>query len=69
MSDAEHIYSIGDRHAQTIQVCVDRLQQLGANQQLKRLTRRLQKLADRATAIGDDKGAKALGANRGGLRI
>jgi hypothetical protein len=56
MSNAEHIYSIADHHAQTVQVCVDRLQELGANEQLKRLTGRLQKLAARATP---DKGTKA----------
>jgi hypothetical protein len=59
MSDAEHIYSIADNHAQTVQVCVDRLQELGANEQLKRLTGRLQKLAARAAPVGDDKGTKA----------
>jgi hypothetical protein len=59
MSDAEHIYSIADKHAQTVQVCIDRLHKLGANEQLKLLTGRLQKLAVRATPVGDDKGAKA----------
>jgi hypothetical protein len=59
MSDAEHIYSIADNHVQTVQVCVDRLQELGANEHLKRLTGRLQKLAARATPVGDDKGTKA----------
>jgi len=58
MSNAERIYSAADHHAQTVQVCVDRLQELGANEQLKRLTRRLQKLTVRATPIGDEK-AKA----------
>ena len=38
MSNAEHIYSIADNHAQTVQVCIDRLHELGANGQLKRLT-------------------------------
>jgi hypothetical protein len=52
MSDAEHIYSIADKHAQTVQVCIDRLHELGANEQLKRLTGRLQKLATQA-ALGD----------------
>jgi hypothetical protein len=59
MGDAEHIYSTADHHAQTVRVCTDRLQELGANEQLKRLTGRLQKLAVRATPVGDDKGAKA----------
>ena len=53
MSNAEHIYSIAQDHAQTVQVCIDRLHELGANEQLKRLTGRLQKLAVRATP-GDD---------------
>jgi hypothetical protein len=48
----EHIYSIADNHAQTVEVCVDRLQELGANEHLKRLTGRLQKLATEA-ALGD----------------
>ena len=59
MSDAEHIYSIADNHAQTVQLCIDRLHELGANEQLKLLTGRLQKLAVRATPGDDDKGAKA----------
>src|SRR5215831_4800024 len=59
MRNAEHIYSIADQHSQTVQVYVDRLQELGATEQLKRLSGRLQKLADRATP-GDDKiGTKA----------
>jgi len=52
MSSAKHIYSIADNHAQTVQVCIDRLHQLRANQQLKRLAERLQKLATQA-APGD----------------
>ena len=52
MGNAEHIYSVADHHAQTVQVCIDRLQELGANQQLKRLAERLQKLATQA-APGD----------------
>ena len=52
MSSAKHIYSIADNHAQTVQVCIDRLHQLRANQQLKRLAERLQKLATQA-ALGD----------------
>jgi hypothetical protein len=49
MSNAQHIYSIANDHAQTVQVCIDRLHELGANEQLKLLTGRLQKLAVRAT--------------------
>jgi hypothetical protein len=54
MSSADHIYSIADNHARTVQVCIDRLHELGANDQLKTLIERLQKLAQRATA-GDDR--------------
>jgi hypothetical protein len=54
MSSAKHIYSIADNHAQTVQVCIDRLHQLRANQQLKRLAERLQTLATQA-APGDGK--------------
>src|SRR5215472_12447852 len=50
MSSAKHIYSIADNHAQTVQVCIDRLHQLHANQQLKRLAERLQKLATQAAS-------------------
>jgi hypothetical protein len=59
MSNAKHIYGIADRHAQTVQVCIDHLHQLGANEQLKLLTARLQKLVVRATAGDDDQGTKA----------
>jgi hypothetical protein len=57
MSSAEHIYSIADNHAQTVQVCIDRLHELGANEQLKALTGRLQKLSGRADPGDDAKGA------------
>jgi hypothetical protein len=53
MNNAKYIYSIADNHAQTVQLCIDRLHELGANEQLKLLTGRLQKLAVRATP-GDD---------------
>src|SRR5215831_4449359 len=66
MSDVEHIYSIADSHAQTVQVCIDRLHELGANEQLKQLTGRLQKLAARATAAVDDRGTS--GDQLGGRR-
>ena len=68
MSNAEHIYSIADQHAQTVQVCVDRLQELGANEQLKRLSGRLQRLANRARAGDDDMGAKVAHRRRGWSR-
>jgi hypothetical protein len=48
MSSAEHIHSIANNHAQTVQVCIERLHELGANEQLKVLTGRLQKLTARA---------------------
>ena len=54
MSRAQNVYNIADNHARTVQVCIDRLHELGANDQLKALTERLQKLAERATA-GDDR--------------
>jgi hypothetical protein len=59
MSNAEHIYSIAVKHAQTVQVCIDRLHELGANEQLKPLTERLQKLVIQATPEDDDKLTKA----------
>jgi len=65
MSGAKHIYSIADNHAQTVQVCIDRLHELGANEQLERLTGRLQELAVRATPGDDDKDTKAARRQRG----
>ena len=59
MSGAKHIYSIANNHAQTVQVCIDRLHELGAKEQLKLLTGRLQKLVVRATAGDDNQGTKA----------
>ena len=62
MSKAKNIYDIADNHARTVQVCIDRLHELGANEQLKMLTERLQKLAVRATGEDDSQGkAKSLG--------
>jgi hypothetical protein len=57
MSSAEHIYSIADSHTRTVQVCIDRLHELGANDQLKVLARRLRKLTARADPGDDAKGA------------
>jgi hypothetical protein len=57
MTSAEQIYRIANNHAQTVQVCIDRLYELGANEQLKVLTGRLQKLAVRADPEDDAKGA------------
>jgi hypothetical protein len=59
MSNAERIYGIAVNHALTVQVCIDRLHELGANAQLKLLTGRLQKLAVQATPADNDKGTKA----------
>jgi len=50
MTSAEQIYKIAHNHAQTVQVCIDRLYELGANEELKVLTGRLQKLAVQAKA-------------------
>ena len=44
---------------------IDRLHKLGANEQLKLLTGRLQKLAVQATPGDDEKGTKAPGGQRG----
>jgi hypothetical protein len=57
MTSAEHIYRIADNHAQTVQVRIDRLYELGANEHLKALTGRLQKLAIRSNPGDDDNGA------------
>jgi hypothetical protein len=58
MSEAENIYNIADNHARTVRVCIDRLYELGANEQLNVLSERLQKLAARATAEDDRKGSQ-----------
>src|SRR5262245_28284740 len=66
MSNAERIYNIANDHAQTVQVCIDRLHKLGANEQLKRLTARLQRLAVQAAPGDDDnKDTKAARRQRG----
>jgi len=71
MSNAEHIYSIAVNHAQTVQVCIDRLHDLGANAQLKLLTGKLQKLAVRATPgeDGTKDARRQRGSRRGGKLI
>jgi hypothetical protein len=61
MRNVERIHRIADNHAQTVQVCIDRLHELGGNEQLKVLTGKLQRLAVRATP-GD--GYKAIRAAR-----
>jgi hypothetical protein len=50
MNRADNLYNIADNQVRTVQVCIDRLHELGANEQLKVLTERLQRLAVRATA-------------------
>jgi len=62
MSRAQNVYNIADNHARTVQVCIDRLHELGANEQLNRLTGRLQELVVRATTGDDDKTLGPLGA-------
>ena len=69
MSDAEHIYNIADKHAQTVQVCIDRLHELGANEQLKLLTGRLQKWPSRRHRETMTKALRPLGANEDAVRI
>ena len=54
-AQAQRIYEIAVRHLQTVQSCVDRLHELGANDQLRLLTGRLQRLAFRATSTEEDK--------------
>jgi hypothetical protein len=65
MSNAERIYSIAVNHAQTVQICIDRLHEFGANEQLKLLTGMLQKLAIRATPEDDDKQLRPLSSTSG----
>jgi hypothetical protein len=57
MNNAAHIYSIADNHVQTVQACIDRLHELGANEHLRALTGRLQKLAIRSKPGDNDQGA------------
>jgi hypothetical protein len=68
MSRAQDVYNIADNHARTVQICIDRLHELGANEQLNRLTGRLQELAVRAIPGDDDKALRPLGANGDGLK-
>ena len=48
------IFDVALRHTHTVEVCVDRLQQLGANHELKLLTGRLQRLALKATPTEEE---------------
>jgi hypothetical protein len=63
MSSAKDIYTIADNHAQTVQVCIDRLHQLRANQQLEQLAQRLQKLATEAAPRDGEKSKRHAGAS------
>jgi len=67
MSSAKYLYSIADNHAQTVRVCIDRLHQLHANQQLKRLAETLQKLATEAAPLDVEKSKRQPG--RSELRL
>ena len=68
MNRAQDVYNIADNHARTVQVCIDHLHELGANEQLNRLTGRLQQLVVRSTPGDDDKTLMPLGANKDGLK-
>jgi len=68
MTRAEYIYGIADKYAQTVQVCIDRLHELGANEQLKVLTGKLQKLAARAEPGEPTKELRPARAHRHRLR-
>jgi len=48
------IYDIAAKYLNTVQVCVDRLQELGANHELKLLTACLTRLAFRSAPSGPD---------------
>ena len=63
MSSAKDIYNIADNHAQTVQVCIDRLHQLRANQKLEQLAQKLHKLATEAAPRDDDKNKRHSGAS------
>ena len=63
MGSAKDIYNIADNHAQTVQVCIDRLHQLRANEQLEQLAQRLHKLATEAAPRDDDKNKRHSGAS------
>jgi hypothetical protein len=48
------IFDVALRHTRTVEVCIHRLQQLGANHELKLLSGRLQRLAIEATPTEED---------------
>jgi hypothetical protein len=68
-SSAEHIYSIADNHVQTVQVCIDRLHKLGANEQLKLLTQGCRSWPSRRHGETMTKAPRPLSANGDGLSI
>ncbi len=48
MTAVQRVANIAEKHAHTIQVCVDRLHELGAESELRALASVLQRLAFRA---------------------
>jgi hypothetical protein len=48
-AQAQRLNEVAVQHLQTVQGCVDRLHELGATEQLRLLTGRLQRLSFRAT--------------------
>ena len=67
-NSGKHIYSIADDHAQTVQVCIDRLHELGANEQLKRLTGRCKSWPSEPDRETMTKTLRPLGANGDDLK-
>jgi hypothetical protein len=53
-AQAQRLYEIAVRHLQTVQGCVDRLHELGATEQLRFLSGRLQRLSFRATPTEEE---------------
>jgi hypothetical protein len=47
--NAQAVYELAAKHLQVVQVAIDRLHELGATQELRLLTGRLQRLSFRAT--------------------
>ena len=50
----QRIYTIAVDHLNTVQACIDRLAELGADEQLRLLQGRLQRLAFRATPTEEE---------------
>jgi hypothetical protein len=53
-AQAQRVYEIAVQHLQTVQGCIDRLAEFGANEQLRLLSGRLQRLSFRATPEGGE---------------